>query len=135
MPNSSELNDLVIRSLKEGINRHVVSETASYNRRIDLDNASNILKRFTPQSISSIYHLVLQNCYIHNSFEPSLCQSPAPSEKDRVNTNQDDMPENVPGRNAPFSIKEEDIVIIGLRKGRLKLDIRWDSEKLVLDRI
>ncbi len=112
MPNSSELNDVVIRSLKEGINRYICDQNAAQNKLIDLDNASNVLERFSPQSISSIYDLVLQNSHLQSNIismsNPlgKLQDKPAPIPPEC------DMPENIPARNMPSNINTEDLDLL-----------------------
>ena len=112
MPNSSELNDVVIRSFKEGINRYITSENSVQNKLVDLDKASNILQRFTPRTISSIYDLVFQN----NNLKTNIISSSHPPSKLKDNHcsihPEFDMPENIPARNMPLNINTEDLDLL-----------------------
>ena len=112
MPNSSELNDVVIRSLKEGINRYFIDQNSAQNKLTDLEKASNILQRFTPHSISSIYDLVLQNSHL-NTNNILMSNSPNKLQDKRTPISHEcDMPENIPARNMPSGIHTEDLDLL-----------------------
>ena len=113
---SEELKGIIQTSLKGGILRYFGSDKSEELRNEDINKSNNLLKRFSAQTISSIYNLLFYNQEISKLTTTKrleyLEDKKSLTTSKTIAGDQHPFPENIPGPTRPISIDSENIELL-----------------------
>ena len=113
---SEELKGIIQTSLKGGILRYFGSDKSEELRNEDINKSNNLLKRFSAQTISSIYNLLFYNQEISKLTTTKrleyLEDKKSLTTSKTIAGDKHPFPENIPGPTRPISIDSENIELL-----------------------